>query len=235
MAVLSLFAPNRSDARPSSQPAVQDSKVAPLDYSPWRTRLFVTTYQLTLPIERAGDIDREKLQKTASSSQEFVAALKALGETRLLNLTDQFIGDGGPAKIRLGASRPTPTGSQSFKGQTSTQVQYQDAGCIIDVRTTWRHEDPKRGMVDMRVEFSGILDPDLQIAPGTMAPVIYQIDQKYAGPIRSGEPCLLISVDGSNRGSKSYAYITRVVFFRSEVERGSADANPDRFCRINSE
>lgn len=228
LALLPLFAPQPPAVKPTSQPACKPR--APekpiLDFTPWRTRICVATYQITLPIERAGDLDRDKLQRAAASSQDFVGALKALGEVRLLNLTDQYIGSGVPEKIRLGASRPTPTGSQSYKGQTSTQVQYQDTGSIIEVTTTWRREDPLQGALDLRVEVSGIVDSEVQIAPGAMAPIIYQIDQKHAGPIRSGEPYVLISIDGSSRGSNAYAYVTRVMFFRTEIENAKANANP---------
>jgi hypothetical protein len=228
LALLPLFAPNPSAVKPTSQPAckpcVPEKPV--LEFTPWRTRIWVTTYQVTLPIERVDELNRDHLERAAATSHDFVSALKALGDLRLLNLTDQFIGSGVQERIQLGASRPTPTGSQSFKGQTSTQVQYQDAGSIVEVTTAWRRENPMQGMLDLRVELSGIVDSEIQLAPGAFAPVIYRIDQKHSGPIRSGEPYLLISIDGSNRGLKAYAYITRAVFFRTEITDADAKTNP---------
>ncbi len=77
--------------------------------------------------------------------------------------------DNQQATIQIGQSVPTPSGAQTFGGQTSTQVQYNDVGVILNVEP---HINPD-GFVYLLVEpeISSVTDSTIQIAPGAFAPV----------------------------------------------------------------
>jgi type II secretory pathway component GspD/PulD (secretin) len=93
--------------------------------------------------------------------------------------------DNQQATIQIGQSVPTPSGSQAFAGQTSTQVQYQDVGVILNVEP---HINPD-GFVYMLVEpeVSSVSDSTLQIAPGAFAPVINQRRATTYVSVKDGE------------------------------------------------
>ncbi len=97
--------------------------------------------------------------------------------------------DNQQAKIQIGQSVPTPSGSQAFAGQTSTQVQYQDVGVILNVEP---HINPD-GFVYMLVEpeVSSVSDSTLQIAPGAFAPVINQRRATTYVAVKDGETVVI--------------------------------------------
>lgn len=209
---------------PSTQPAEKPQNA--LRFTPWRTRVTVAVYQVTVSAERVHEVDRDKLEQAAGSLRDFSKALKELGDTRLVNLTDQVIGNDTRQEIQLGASRPTPSGSQSFKGQTSTQVEYQDTGCILEIRSHWNPDDPTQGMLELGVEVSSVLESKIQLSPKFFAPIIYQMKQKFLGPVLSGKPAVLLSVDGNNPGADLSVYVTRAVIHHTNINETRQDVAP---------
>ncbi len=97
--------------------------------------------------------------------------------------------DNQQATIQIGQSVPTPTGSQAFAGQTSTQVNYQDVGVILNVEP---HINPD-GFVYMLVEpeVSSVSASSLQIAPGAFAPIINQRRATTYVAVKDGETVVI--------------------------------------------
>ena len=223
-ACLPVVAAQHPAPKPSSQPAEKSRNA--LHFTPWRTRVAVAVYQVTVSSDRVHEIDRDKLEQAAGTLRELSKALKELGETRLVNLTDQMIGNDTRQEIQLGASRPTPSGSQSFKGQTSTQVEYQDTGCNFEITSHWNPDDPAQGMLDLGVEVSSVLESKIQLSPKSFAPIIYQMKQRFLGPVVSGKPVVLLSVDGNNPETDLSVYVTRAVIYHTNINEARQDAAP---------
>lgn len=97
--------------------------------------------------------------------------------------------DNQQATIQIGQSVPTPSGSQAFAGQTSTQVQYQDVGVILNVEP---HINPD-GFVYMLVEpeISSVSDSTIQIAPGAFAPIFNRRQASTNVAVKDGETVVI--------------------------------------------
>lgn len=97
--------------------------------------------------------------------------------------------DNQQATIQIGQQVPTPSGSQAFAGQTSTQVEYQDVGVILNVEP---HINPD-GFVYMLVEpeVSSVSESTLQIAPGAFAPIINQRRATTYVAVKDGETVVI--------------------------------------------
>lgn len=213
LAVFPLYAPPRPAPTTCSQPAPVES----LRLTAWQTRMHITIYRLTLTRERVVELDAVKLQQSAKSPTELQTTLKSFGEARLVALMDQIINPDSLQTIQFGASVPVPSGSQSFKGQTSTQVEYQDTGCIVKVFGKWEDDTPMTGMVNVDLELAGVADSKIQLSPNSMAPIIYQERLRLSGPVNSGESYVLLSVDGGKPGDEVSACVTRIAFQRTKI------------------
>lgn len=97
--------------------------------------------------------------------------------------------DNQQATIQIGQSVPTPSGSQAFAGQTSTQVTYQDVGVILNVEP---HINPD-GFVYMLVEpeISSVSDSTIQIAPGAFAPIFNRRQASTNVAVKDGETVVI--------------------------------------------
>lgn len=97
--------------------------------------------------------------------------------------------DNQQATIQIGQSVPTPSGSQTFGGQTSTQVQYQDVGVILNVEP---HINPD-GFVYLLVEpeVSSVTDSTIQIAPGAFAPIFNRRQASTNVAVMDGETVVI--------------------------------------------
>jgi general secretion pathway protein D len=111
--------------------------------------------------------------------------------------------DNQPASIQIGQSVPTPSGSQAFAGQTSTQVTYTDVGVILNVEP---HINPD-GFVYMLVEpeISSVTDSNVQIAPGAFAPIFNTRNASTNVAVKDGETVViggLITTEDREAASK---------------------------------
>jgi type II secretory pathway component GspD/PulD (secretin) len=97
--------------------------------------------------------------------------------------------DNQQANITIGQSVPTPSGAQTFGGQTSTQVQYQEVGVLLSVEP---HINPD-GFVYMLVEpeISSVTDSTIQIAPGAFAPIFNKRNASTSVAVKDGETVVI--------------------------------------------
>ncbi|HKQ48789.1 MAG TPA: hypothetical protein VJZ71_12025 [Phycisphaerae bacterium] len=215
LACLSFVAAQHPALKPASQPAEKQRNE--LRFTPWRTSINVAVYQTTLAADRVDELDPDTLRKSAVTMKDLKLALQKFGETKLINLTDQYVSADSEQTMQIGVSRPVPSGSQTFKGQTSTQVEYQDTGLLLELKSRWSDDNPTQGMIDLGIEISCLGASQIQLSPGSMAPIMYQMRERLSGPVRSGEPMLLLNIEGGNQGTNLHAYVTRVVFHRTQV------------------
>jgi len=118
-----------------------------------------------------------------------VRALQADSRLEVIQRPMIMCQDNQQATIQIGQSVPTPSGAQTFGGQTSTQVQYQEVGVILNVEP---HINPD-GFVYMLVEpeVSSITDSTIQIAPGAFAPIFNRRTASTNVAVKDGETVVI--------------------------------------------
>jgi type II secretory pathway component GspD/PulD (secretin) len=118
-----------------------------------------------------------------------VRALQADSRLEVIQRPMIMVQDNQQASIQIGQSVPTPTGSTAFGGQTTTTVQYQEVGVLLDVEPQINPD----GFVIMlvRPEISSITDSTIQIAPGAFAPVLNRRVAETYVAVKDGETVVI--------------------------------------------
>lgn len=204
---------------PSSEtPAVPAGNDLPVP-SRSLTRFQMEIYEVVLSTEAATALDIQRLAAESDSGKDFAAALKQLGETSLLFRMDQQADFAALQKVSIELNRPFVRGTQATKsGQVNSQVEYPRTGCEAEVRCEWDAASPLRGHVIAAIMFSGRSDSGIGIGNDIMAPNFYKVKQDFGGPIESGRPTALLTIDASHADGKAVARIVRITLSRSELE-----------------
>ena len=101
------------------------------------------------------------------------------------------------------------------RGQVNATVEYEKVGCIVELEGSW--DASPRGFARIEIELSTLTDSTVNIGNDVKAPIFHQVEQQFEGPIKSGEPIVLLTIDGSGEKENATAYVTRLQFDRTEA------------------
>lgn len=185
---------------------------------PMPAHLRVVAYHVTVPADRADDLDHEKILAAASSAKALRAELAEFGKLRVTCLIDQDIDLAHETSIQVGASRPTPSGSQTFNGQTSTQVQYQDCGCIVNLNARWENDDKQVGQGKMKIEASAIDQSPIKLGANVFAPVFLKNTSDFGLTFVSGKTGVYLTLENTEIRSGATVHVAEVTITRLDPE-----------------
>ncbi len=207
-----------SVARLISQLDVEEVSQEPLPDPIRRTNLQLVVFEVELPVDVMHEIKTNELTARAETLTTLSAALKDLGNVRMLYRLDQMVElrrGRDVTRLTIGAQMPFVSGTTvSDSGQTSNSVQYRDVGCIVKLRGGWH--TPPRGSSRIDLELSSVTESGVELGNSVKAPVFRKLVQRFDGPIRAGTPIVLLSIDGSAKGDTASAYVTRIQFDLTE-------------------
>lgn len=187
------------------------STTAPSKPRPARVRM--VGYLLYISPEQAEELDSPSLKAAVKSKHGLRKHLDQFGEVQFIGLVDHQVDLATHSAFQVGASLPTPSGVQTFKGQTSTQVQYTDCGCIVSLQERSVAKSDEAMYVKVEVEVSNIKDSKIQLSPQAYAPIFYRKTHDFSGRFKTGEPEVFLSVDGSESAKGTTAFIYEITIW----------------------
>jgi type II secretion system protein D len=116
-------------------------------------------------------------------------ALKSQGQLEVLSRPTLLVQNNATGNITIGDRVPIISGSTSAGGQSSTQVNYEEVGIILDVTP---HINPD-GYVNLEIapEISSISNTTLQVADGVNAAVFSERTAETTVTVKDGETVIL--------------------------------------------
>lgn len=214
----------RELAARTSQRANSGTSTATADEEPpaaqKSARFEAAVYRLTMSPEKSTQLDAASLAAQPTLA-EFDKTLRGLGNPRLLYRVDQtvalegvspFPSRHGQQRIVITADRPYLAGKSTDKGgQEHAAVARQDVGVQFDISGGWSGGDATHAMdLTLGVELTAIESSGVQVGPDLASPVFRKVEQVHCGVVRSGEPFVMLSLDGAAPdGDSVIAYITR--------------------------
>ncbi|MCZ6816576.1 MAG: hypothetical protein O7F76_07715, partial [Planctomycetota bacterium] len=173
-----------------------------------RTSFQLIMYEVSLPRDRAASIRVDELTGKAKTPASLMAALQEVGRARVLYRIDQIL------KLRRSSKKKTSftTGTRipfvrnttvMKSGQINKNIEYEGLGCIVHLEGTWGA--PSTGSARIEVELSTLTDSTVDLGNDFKAPIFHQVEQLFEGPIKSGEPIVLLTIDGSGEKENATA------------------------------
>jgi hypothetical protein len=194
------------DAQMPSSPSAPQQSAAKFELSVFETQI---------PCDRIAALEAAKLTERAQSCLSLQESLGQFGKTTVLYRTEQIVVLSSGPKLLLGSNVPFLRGTQVTKeGQRTSQVEYEKLGCDVLLNGSWDDERRECGEVTASIKMSALSDSRIEIGNGVLAPVFRKIEQPFSGPITSGQPIILLSVDAGGGGDTAAAYVARLVFHR---------------------
>lgn len=178
---------------------------------PRSTRLEFATYSVDVPREKVAGVDAQTLGREARSVESLLSSLAKIGSSRLLWRFDQAIDLAKPFETTLGESAPYALGSTDKVGGRATQVNYQDAGCILALQGEWENPAAPTARFDLNLELRSFAPSAIELSAGYKAPLTLKAKQEFGGIAHSGRPMVLVSVSASEQGETAKVYVTRLV------------------------
>jgi len=116
-------------------------------------------------------------------------ALQSQGQLEILSRPTLLVQNNAEGSITIGDRVPIVTGQTSAGGQSSTQIQYEDVGIILEVTP---HINPD-GYVNLEIkpEISQISNQALQVAEGLSAAVFSERSAETTVTVKDGETVIL--------------------------------------------
>ncbi len=126
------------------------------------------------------------------SGEDFAFLFRALdsqGQLEVLSRPTLLVQNNATGNITIGDRVPIVSGTTSAGGQSSTQIQYEEVGIILDVTP---HINPD-GYVNLEIapEISQISNQALQVSEGLVATVFSQRTAETTVTVRDGETVIL--------------------------------------------
>jgi hypothetical protein len=177
-----------------------------------------TVYEIRLPPDQIGKIDKDALTKAAGNAADFEKELAKFGESRPLYRANQAIRLGGESYVQIGNNVAYITNSQiTAAGQTINSVGYTSVGAIFDVVSKVGDE----GMIniDLSVQVS-TLEPDagVPISANVNAPVFRRAILQGSKQVQPERPFVVVTADSTapDKNGKAVAYMARITFGKPE-------------------
>jgi len=174
-----------------------------------------TIYEVRLRAEGLAGLSADALAAKAATSDHLEKALADFGDTRLVYAVDQTVSM-AEDRIHLGKREPFVTNTRMTQGRARVNtVQYEDVGVMFELAG----RQTKAGLdVKVDIEMSAMTDAGAEVAEGVSAVAVRTVVFGRSGPVRFGQPEVLVAADASTRDAKagSVAYVCRLVF--SDVE-----------------
>ncbi|MBN2563142.1 MAG: hypothetical protein JXQ75_19645 [Phycisphaerae bacterium] len=190
--------------KPSGLPAVREHA----------THVQIGVFETLVGRDQIVELDATKLAEDAATCQSLRDALGRFGPTKILYRADQTVEPSSRAKLTIGARRPFVRGTQAKSGQVTSQTEYEDLGCVVELFGLWDEQEPTRGHVNIGIELSGLSDSGIDIGNNVLAPVFHRVKQQFEGPVTAGEPVVLLTTDASGGAETAVAHVTRILFRR---------------------
>jgi beta-lactamase regulating signal transducer with metallopeptidase domain len=170
----------------------------------------VTIYDVRLPADQLGLLDRNDLAKAAATAAGFEKALAAFGPVEPLYRVDQSVRL-TKDRIVIGTQVPVITNSQTTgNGKTINSVSYQNTGAIF----TLAGKPVSSGNVDLNldIEVSAISDGGTAISENVKASLFRTATLSSKGHVTPDQPFVILSFNGGTRdeAGRAVAYIARV-------------------------
>lgn len=180
-----------------------------------RTSFQYVVYELDLPPDRIAVLRVDELTAQAETAYSLKAALEEFGGVRTLYRAEQIVqlGQASKKKTVFTTGSKTPfvrNMTIGERGNVNSQVEYEDVGCIVRIEGDW--DAPSGGFARIEMELSSLTDSTVNLGNDVKAPIFHNIVQQFDGPITSGEPIVLLTIDGSGEKETATAYITRIRF-----------------------
>jgi|CXWL01.1.fsa_nt_gi hypothetical protein len=210
------------DVKKAARPVAPEAKAQHVEPSPAHIR--IVTYTMQISSDKAEELDRAELEESAVKPDGLKSALEKLGKPVLACIVDQDIDLAASPSITLSCSVPTPSGSQTFNGQTTTQVQYQSCGSVFRLRGKWdKDSDIAHVWIESELSYTG--ESKVRLSPDSFAPMFHSNKQASFGFFSSGKPKITLYVNDPRAAEGATAYVTQFVISRiakPSVNRRSA-------------
>ncbi len=180
------------------------------------THLQLAVFETRVQRDRIVDLETGKLAASAATCRSLRDALSEFGSTMIRYRVDQTVELKSNAKLTIGANSPFVRGTrQSKSGQASTQVEYENTGCRVELFGGWDEQKPTRGYATIKLELSGLSDSAIDLGNKVVAPIFHQVNQRFDGPVTAGEPIVLLTVDASDPGESAMAHVIWILLQRT--------------------
>jgi len=169
-----------------------------------------TIYDVRLPADKIGLIDRDVLNAAAATPAAFEKALAELGTARPLYHTDQTVRLASDT-ITIGTQTPIVTSSRmDNNGRALNSIQYQQTGANFAI--AGKHDDADRIECDLQIQLSAVAASSEEIAPNVKASLFRTATMSHKGAVRAKEPFVVLSADAASadENGKAVVYIARI-------------------------
>lgn len=195
--------------------------VPPAQEDRGRTSFQYVIYELSLPRDQAADLRVDHLTGKAETPASLTAALREIGDVQVLYRADQVLDLSGSstkkAAFTTGSNLPFVRNTNvSDRGNVTSTVEYEEVGCVVKLEGGW--DAPSRGFARIEMELSSMTDSTVDLGNDVKAPIFHKMVQHFDGPIASGKPIVLLTIDGSGDKENATAYVTRLQFDRTEAD-----------------
>jgi beta-lactamase regulating signal transducer with metallopeptidase domain len=169
-----------------------------------------TIYDVRIPADKIGLIDRDALNAAAATPAEFEKALAALGTTKPLYHTDQTVRLSSDT-ITIGTQTPIVTSSRmDERGRAINSIQYQQTGAVFSI--AGQRDDTDRMECDLKIQLSAVAPSSAALAGDVKAPLMRSATMSHKGEVQAKKPFVILSADAAStdENDKAVVYIARV-------------------------
>jgi len=212
LTVITAAAQPPPEARPAP-PALQPRPTP----EPIPVRFEATVYRVALAPERIVALDAAELARQATTPAALLKVLQGLGETEVLYRLDQLVDlrESGRISVERNAAYTVTVAAPPGQPGRVTQTDRGETGAKFALRA--RPLDAAEG-TRFQVGVEVGLAVRTRTAPAAdenpSSPVFWTVDQSYGGPLRYGEPIVLVSADGTpaSTSEPALAFVTLLKF-----------------------
>ena len=188
--------------------------------------LKTTIYELRLPPERVPRLDATGLTAAAATPAGLEKALADLGQAKVLYRMDQTVRLSGD-RITIVNKVPVVVGSRiTGTGHRLNLIQYESVGAVLTIAGKLAGE----GAIDadLGLELSAATDSAARVTAEVPALVLRRVNMAHKGPLASGRPVVIVSVDAAsaNGAGKAVAYVARIVLGKPQPTAQGAGTRP---------
>lgn len=198
---------------PETSPEKAETKAKATDHA---VRLHFEVVELQLSDEQVKQIDQST--RPVDTDALLAESLKE-GTARVKHVFDTPLVVAQPVKLTNGTRMPFVTGaSVDAQGGTRSQVQYEDVGCTVEIKTDWVGPSSD-GLVHAQwdVEISDlIVDTPIQLAANVAAPMFTNVNQQFSAVHTVGVPLAFSTLSshrfGTEPENRATVYVYHVCF-----------------------
>lgn len=175
-------------------------------------RIRLDYYELIPKEEVGAALPVDELAASAATFESLNAALAKLGKVSATYRVDHAFSPSSESKTTAGANVPIAGASRrGTDGATTTSVQYQEVGLILEMHAGPFMVDLNRCELKFTLETSSVGESKVQVAPDVFAPVFRKFEHNGVALFELGAPqVLLLSESGQDGDAAAVCRVARM-------------------------